>query len=303
MAGSRLDAALAHLLPEHSRSRIRVWIEQGLARVDGRLWRPRDRLLGGESVALDIPQAVAHATPVQPIALAVVHEDDAILVIDKPAGLVVHPGAGNPDRTLLNALLAYDQRLGEIPRAGIVHRLDKDTSGLLVVARTLTAHTALVRQLAARSVQREYVALCVGVLTSGGSIDAPIARHRVDRKRMTVREGGRDARTHYRVMTRFRGHTLLRVALETGRTHQIRVHLAHLKAPIVGDPVYGGRSRLPRGATPQLIASLRAFKRQALHAERLELDHPVTATRIQWTAPLPADMLALLDALRADAAS
>jgi 23S rRNA pseudouridine1911/1915/1917 synthase len=235
--------------------------------------------------------------------LAIVHEDDAILVIDKPAGLVVHPGAGNPDRTLLNALLAYDPRLESVPRAGIVHRLDKDTSGLLVVARTLVAHTALARQMAARDVKREYLALCVGVLTGGGSVDAPIGRHRGDRKRMTVRAGGRDARTHFRVLERFRAHTLLRVALETGRTHQIRVHLAHIKSPIVGDPVYGGRLRLPRAATAAFVATLRAFRRQALHAERLELDHPSSGRRVHWSAPIPADLRALIDALRADVAS
>jgi len=302
LSGSRLDAGLARLLPEHSRSRLRLWIEQGRARIDGRVCRPRDLLLGGEHIALDIPQTVAVSTAAQAMELAIIHEDEAILVIDKPAGLVVHPGAGNPDHTLLNALLAYDARLERVPRAGIVHRLDKDTSGLLVIARTPVAHTALVRQLAAREVKREYLALCVGLLRSGGTVDAPIARDRGDRTRMMVRTGGREARTHYRVIERFRGHTLLRVALETGRTHQIRVHLAHLKVPIAGDPVYGGRLRLPRGATPELVAALQAFKRQALHAERLELKHPVTGKRMHWSAQVPADMQALLDVLRADAA-
>jgi 23S rRNA pseudouridine1911/1915/1917 synthase len=303
LSGSRLDAGLARLLPQHSRSRLRAWIEQGLARIDGRVCRPRDLLLGGERIALDIPQTAAVSTAAQAMELAVIHEDESILVIDKPAGLVVHPGAGNPDRTLLNALIACDPRLERVPRAGIVHRLDKNTSGLLVIARTPVAHTALVRQLAAREVQREYLALCVGLLRSGGIVDAPIARHRGDRTRMAVRAGGREARTHYRVVERFRGHTLLRVALETGRTHQIRVHLAHLKAPIAGDPVYGGRLRLPRGATPELVAALSAYKRQALHAERLELTHPVTGKRVHWTAPVPADMQALLEVLRRDAAA
>jgi 23S rRNA pseudouridine1911/1915/1917 synthase len=300
LAGSRLDSALAHLLPNHSRTRIRSWIDQGHARIAGRSCRPRDRVLGGERIVLQVPRAPAVQVPAQALDLRVVYEDEFILVLDKPAGLVVHPGAGNPDHTLQNALLAYDARLAELPRAGIVHRLDKDTSGLLVVARVATAHTALVRQLAARSVRREYQAVCVGVLTAGGSVDAPIARHRVDRKRMAVRTGGRPAVTHYRVIARFRAHTHLRVVLETGRTHQIRVHLAHLGHPIVGDPVYG-RLRVPRGATSQLIAALRAFKRQALHAERLELEHPATGQRLHWTAPLPDDMQALLDALRADA--
>ena len=300
LAGSRLDSALAHLLPNHSRTRIRSWIDQGHARIAGRSCRPRDRVLGGERIVLQVPRAPAVQVPAQALDLRVVYEDEFILVLDKPAGLVVHPGAGNPDHTLQNALLAYDARLAGLPRAGIVHRLDKDTSGLLVVARVATAHTALVRQLAARSVRREYQAVCVGVLTAGGSVDAPIARHRVDRKRMAVRTGGRPAVTHYRVIARFRAHTHLRVVLETGRTHQIRVHLAHLGHPIVGDPVYG-RLRVPRGATSQLIAALRAFKRQALHAERLELEHPATGQRLHWTAPLPDDMQALLDALRADA--
>jgi len=304
LAGVRLDAALARLLPNHSRSRIRAWIDQGYVRVAGRPCRPRDRVLGGERIALEVPRsAPAVEVPAQALELKVVYEDESILVLDKPVGLVVHPGAGNPDHTLQNALLAHDPKLGELPRAGIVHRLDKDTSGLLVVAREPTAHTSLVRQLAARSVRREYQAVCVGVLTAGGSIQAPIARHRFDRTRMTVRSGGREAVTHYRVIERFRGHTLLRVMLETGRTHQIRVHLAHLKHPIVGDPVYGGRLRLPRGATPELIAALRGFKRQALHAERLELEHPVTGERMHWTAPLPDDLRALIDALRADVVS
>ena len=303
LAGTRLDAGLAKLMPQHSRSRIRGWIELGLARIDGRVCRPRDLLFGGQRIAIAIPKSVPVTSAAQAIALSVVHADDAILVIDKPPGLVVHPGAGNADRTLLNALLAYDPELAEVPRAGIVHRLDKGTSGLLVVARTLAAHTALVRQLAARTVKREYLAVSVGIIRSGGSIDAPIARHRGDRKRMAVRAGGRDARTHYRVLERFRGHSLLGVTLETGRTHQIRVHLAHLKVPIAGDPLYGCRMRVPHGATPELVTALQAFKRQALHAGRLELEHPVTLRRVHWTAPMPPDLQTLIDVLRADAKS
>lgn len=301
LAGSRLDAGLARLLPQYSRTRIREWIELGYARVNGRTCRPRDRLYGGERVTLQVPViAESHATA-QPLKLAVVHEDDALLVVDKPAGLVVHPGAGNPDHTLMNALLAFDSRLASIPRAGIVHRLDKDTSGLLVIARTLEAHTALVRDLAARTVSRDYAAVCVGLVRASGSVDAPIARDRGDRKRMAVRLGGRDARTHYQVVERFRGHSFLKVSLETGRTHQIRVHLAHVKSPIVGDPVYGGRLRVPKGATQALVETLRAFKRQALHAERLELTHPESGERMEWTARLPRDMRTLLQALRRDA--
>jgi 23S rRNA pseudouridine1911/1915/1917 synthase len=229
-----------------------------------------------------------------------VHEDKHVFVVDKPAGLVVHPGAGNPDRTLQNALLALDPKLAALPRAGIVHRLDKDTSGLLVVARTLPAHTALVRMIGERDVHREYEAICRGVMTAGGTVDAPIDRHPTDRVRMTVREGGRVAVTHYRVIRRFRAHTHVRVQLETGRTHQIRVHLAHAGFPIVGDRVYGGRLTLPKGASETLRQALRDFPRQALHASRLQFDHPVTGKPIECLSPLPADMRGLLDVLAAE---
>jgi 23S rRNA pseudouridine1911/1915/1917 synthase len=221
-------------------------------------------------------------------------------VVDKPAGLVVHPGAGNPDQTLQNALLALDPKLAALPRAGIVHRLDKDTSGLLIVARTLAAHTALVRMIGDRDVQREYEAICRGVMTAGGTVDAPIDRHPTDRVRMAVRDGGREAVTHYRVIKRFRAHTHVRVQLETGRTHQIRVHLAHAGFPIVGDKVYGGRLTLPKGASETLRQALRDFPRQALHAARLQFDHPVTGRSIECVSPLPADMRGLLDLLAAE---
>jgi 23S rRNA pseudouridine1911/1915/1917 synthase len=260
-------------------------------------------VLGGEAVAIAaaLPED-ARALP-QAIPLALVHEDRPLFVIDKPAGLVVHPGAGNPDRTLQNALLALDPGLAALPRAGIVHRLDKDTSGLLVVARTLPAHTALVRMLGAREIHREYEAICRGVMTAGGTIDAPIDRHPTERVRMAVREGGRDSITHYRVIRRFRAHTHVRVQLETGRTHQIRVHLAHAGYPIVGDRVYGGRLTCPRGAGEELRRALREFPRQALHAARLEFDHPVTGRRLECRAALPADMCALLEALARDEAA
>jgi 23S rRNA pseudouridine1911/1915/1917 synthase len=234
--------------------------------------------------------------------LEVLFKDRQLLIINKPAGLVVHPGAGNPSHTLQNALLALDPRLAHVPRAGIVHRLDKDTSGLLVVARTPEAHTALVAQLAARTVGREYLAVCTGVMTAGGTIDQPIGRHKSARTRMSVRADGRAAVTHYRVVQRWRAHTLVRVTLETGRTHQIRVHLAHQGFPVVGDPVYGGRRRLPAGCTPALAAQLAAFPRQALHAARLTLTHPKSQREMSWEAPLPADMHELLAALAADAA-
>ena len=230
-----------------------------------------------------------------------VHEDEALLVIDKPPGLVVHPGAGNPDATLQNALLHHCPALVNVPRAGIVHRLDKDTSGLLVIAKTLPAHTALVAALASRDVRREYEAVASGVMTAGGTVAAAIGRHPVDRKRMAVRErGGREAVTHYRVIRRFRAHTHVAVRLETGRTHQIRVHLAHVRHAIVGDPVYGRRPALPKQPTPYLVETLHAFRRQALHARRLGFVHPFEEREMLFEAPLPADMQALLAALEED---
>jgi len=221
-------------------------------------------------------------------------------VIDKPAGLVVHPGAGNARHTLQNALLALDPKLALVPRAGLVHRLDKDTSGLLLVARTPEAHSALTAAMAARQITREYLAVCTGVLTGGGTIDEPIGRHRTQRTRMAIRSDGRPAVTHYRIERRFRAHTLVRVTLETGRTHQIRVHLGHIGFPVVGDPVYGGRRRIPKGSSPALAAELRAFARQALHAARLKLAHPLTHREHEWRSALPEDMQRLLAALEAD---
>ena len=296
-AGQRLDQALAALLPEYSRSRLKAWIESGEVRVDGAPRRPRDKVSGGESVELAATLPEDTRAAAQPIPLVLVHQDKHLFVVDKPAGLVVHPGAGNPDQTLQNALLALDPALVALPRAGIVHRLDKDTSGLLVVARTLPAHTALVRMLGEREVHREYEAICRGVMTAGGTIDAPIARHPTDRVRMAVREGGRESVTHYRVIRRYEGYTHVRVQLETGRTHQIRVHLAHAGFPIVGDRVYGGRLTLPKGASEALRQALREFPRQALHAARLQFDHPVTGKPLECRSPLPADMVALLEAL------
>ena len=302
-AGRRLDQVLAELFPQFSRSRIKAWIEDGRVLVDGAVVRPREPVVGGEQVSIELEQQPGTRLAAQPIPLTIVHEDRDLLVVDKPAGLVVHPGAGNPDRTLQNALLAHDPALAGLPRAGIVHRLDKDTSGLLVVARRLEAHTALVRLLAARQMSREYQAVCAGVMTGGGTVDAPIGRHPVDRRRMSIREDGRESVTHYRVLERFRAHTHVRVALETGRTHQIRVHLAHVGYPIVGDPRYGRRLALPRGATPQLAQALRSFRRQALHAARLSFRHPGSGQDLVFEAPVPADMAGLLAALRDDAAT
>ena len=300
--GFRLDSALARMLPEHSRTRIKGWIEAGQVHIGRLPCKPRDVVSAGSRVHLELSGGlVAPSVLPEEIPLRVVHEDPQVLVIDKPVGLVVHPGAGNPRHTLQNALLGWDPRLAALPRAGIVHRLDKETSGLLMIARTPEAHTALSRALMERSVSREYLAVCVGVMTSGGTIDQPIGRHRSDRLRMAVRGDGRAAVTHYRVLERFRAHSYLSVRLATGRTHQIRLHLSHLKYPIVGDPVYGGRRGRPRGASEELAESLRTFNHQALHAARLSFDHPGTGKRLTLEAPVPPDLGALLELLRADA--
>ena len=302
-AGRRLDAVLAELFPEYSRSRLSAWIKTGQVTVDGAPARPRDPVHGGETIVLDAVEEVQTHAVAEDIPLDVLYQDEHVFVLDKPAGLVVHPGAGNPAGTLVNALLHRDPALDKLPRAGIVHRLDKDTSGVMVVARTLQAHAALVAQLSAREVHRQYLAIVVGALVSGGTADAAIDRHPRDRLRMAVREDGKDAVTHYRLRERFRAHTALECRLETGRTHQIRVHMAHLKHPIVGDPLYGGALRLPKGASEALIAALRGFKRQALHAEVLAFAHPVTGEAIRCEAPVPADMQALMALLREDAAA
>ena len=289
-AGRRLDQTLAELLPEHSRTRLRGWIEAGLVRVDDAVvTTPRHKLAGGETLAVEEGSAGADVRAVaQDIALNVVFEDDALLVVDKPAGLVVHPGAGNWAGTLANALLHHAPQQSSVPRAGIVHRLDKDTSGLMVVAKTLPSHTALVRQLQARAVTREYVALATGDLLRGDTIDAPIGRHPTRRTSMAVVATGKSARTHFDVLERFGNATLLRCRLETGRTHQIRVHLASLGHPLVGDPAYGRKGAI-------------AFGRQALHAARLALVHPVSARKMSWDSALPRDFADLLASLRAEA--
>jgi 23S rRNA pseudouridine1911/1915/1917 synthase len=302
-AGQRLDQALAELLSDFSRTRIKEWIEGGQVLVNGSRLRPKDKVLGGEQILIDAVLADAVTVQPQHIELSIAHQDRHVLVIDKPAGLVVHPGAGNAAGTLQNALLHFDPQLALVPRAGIVHRLDKDTSGLMVVARTVEAHTVLVRAIEAREVEREYEGVCTGVMTGGGVVDAPIDRHPVDRVRMAIREGGREAVTHYRVLRRFRGHTHVRMKLESGRTHQIRVHMAHIRYPLVGDRVYGGRLMLPKGASPELIEALRGFRRQALHAASLAFAHPIDGKPIRCEAALPADMQALLRTLAADAAA
>ena len=300
-AGQRLDQALAVLLPEYSRTRLKDWIESGQVLINGASLRPKDRVVGGERIEVNATLEDAVTVRPQSIELEVVYQDSQVLVVNKPAGLVVHPGAGNMAGTLQNALLHFDPSLSVLPRAGIVHRLDKDTTGLLVVARTLEAHTSLVRALEARDVGREYEAVCVGVMTGGGTVNAPIDRHPTDRLRQTVKQSGREAVTHYRVLHRYRGHTHVRVELDTGRTHQIRVHMAHIHYPLVGDRVYGGRAILPKGAPPTVIEALQGFKRQALHAAKLTFEHPTTGKPVECEAPLPEDMVELLRILAADA--
>ena len=300
LAGLRLDQALAQALPAYSRARLKSWIDLGAVHVDGRIPRPRDKVLGGERVRIQARLTAASTVEPERLPVDVVFEDRAILVINKPAGLVVHPGAGNRAHTLQNALLALDPALARVPRAGLVHRLDRDTSGLLVVARTLEAHTHLVAALAAREIERSYRAICVGVMTGGRSVQEPIGRHRTQRTRMAVRSDGRPAVTHLRVLERFRAHTLVQATLETGRTHQIRVHLAHIGYPLVGDPLYGGRRRVPPASGPALLSALAGFHRQALHAAHLKLAHPTSGRTMQWEAPMPADMVALIAVLEED---
>jgi len=302
-AGQRFDQTAARLWPEFSRSRLKQWIDAGCLTAAGRALPPRARVSGGEQLVLDASEQPQVPLQAEPIPLQIVYEDDSVFVIDKPAGLVVHPGAGNPQGTLQNALLYRDAALVNVPRAGIVHRLDKDTSGLLVVARTLQAHTALAAQIEAREMHRTYEAVCVGVLTGGGEIDAPIGRHPRDRTRQCVREGGRFARTHFRVRERFRAHTHIEAQLDTGRTHQIRVHMAHIRAPLLGDPLYGGRPRLPRAPSAALAAAVQGLRRQALHATRLEFLHPLTGKAIECSSPLAADLQKLIEILRADASA
>lgn len=308
MAGLRLDQAAAVLFADFSRERLKDWIKDGRLTIEGKPGKPKDRVVGGEALVLLAELEVETPATPQDIPLTVIYEDEHLLVIDKPAGMVVHPGAGNPDGTLMNALLFHHADLNLLPRAGIVHRIDKDTSGLLVVAKTLPAHTELSAQLADKTVYREYEAVVAGVMTGGGTVDAPIDRHPTDRTRMAVvrrldddDSRGRDAVSHYRVIARFRGHTHVRVQLETGRTHQIRVHMSHIGHPLVGDPVYGGRMRLPKGGSQAMIQAIQTFPRQALHARRLGLVHPETGESMSWESALPVDMQELLAVLVEDA--
>ncbi len=300
-AGQRLDAALASMFPDYSRSRLQQWIRDGLVLLDGEVVKPRTRLAGDETLQLTVHQEpqMDDYTP-QDIPLEIVHEDADIIVVNKPADLVVHPAAGHANGTLVNALLFHDAELGNVPRAGIVHRLDKDTTGLMVIARNLKAHKHLVDELQQRTVKREYQALVHGVITAGGTVEAPIGRHTRDRVRMCVREDGKPASTHYRVLKRFREHSHIQLELESGRTHQIRVHMQYIRHPIIGDPVYGGRHKIPAQADEAFIEVLRSFNRQALHAFRLSLLHPASGEPLTWQIPLPDDMVQLLEAMQQD---
>lgn len=296
--GERLDQAAAQLFPAYSRSRLQIWIKSGELCVNGQKCRPRDKVCLDDTLVIQAELVLEVAWQAEAIDLDIVYEDASIIVLNKPAGLVVHPAAGHADGTLVNALLGHAPELAQLPRAGIVHRLDMDTSGIMVVARSLSAHSHLVAQLQARTVKREYCAVCIGVMTGGGTVDAPMGRHPRQRKKMAVlAAGGKSAVTHYRVSRRFGHHTRILVTLETGRTHQIRVHMAHRKYPLVGDPQYGGRPRIPKGASGELVEALRGFSRQALHAQALGLIHPETEEHMRFECPLPTDMLALLDVL------
>ncbi|MGB2109455.1 MAG: 23S rRNA pseudouridine(1911/1915/1917) synthase RluD [Marinobacter vinifirmus] len=298
LSDRRLDQAAAELMPEHSRSRLQSWIKSGALTVNGEARKPRDKVMMDDVLDLDAEPEVQVTWEAEPITLDIVYEDEHLLVINKPAGLVVHPAAGHADGTLVNALLNYAPEVENLPRAGIVHRLDKDTSGIMVVARSLIAHTSLVNQLQERTMGREYEAVVVGSLTGGATVDAPIGRHPQDRKRMAVVSSGKPAVTHYRLIERFAAHTHVRCKLESGRTHQIRVHMTHVRHPLVGDPVYGGRLRLPKGTTEELRDVLAAFHRQALHARQLTLEHPETGEILSWEVPLPEDMVHLIETLR-----
>lgn len=301
LAGSRLDQALAQVFSDYSRGQLTKWIKAGHVLVEQKQLRPRDPVQGGEHVIIEaeVEQHDSNWTA-EAIDLDIVHEDDDVLIINKPAGMVVHPGAGNQQGTLVNALLHHAPQLEAIPRAGIVHRIDKGTTGLLMIAKTLIAHNSLINQLQERSVLREYQAIVVGVMTAGGTVDEPIGRHHIERKRMAVTNTGKPSITHYRVEQRFRAHTHIRCKLETGRTHQIRVHMAHIRYPLLGDPVYGGRIRLPKGASENCLQAIRNFKRQALHAGLLGFIHPSTGQEVSWQAELPQDMLDILDVLKQD---
>ncbi len=300
-AGKRVDVVLAELFPEYSRSRLKIWIQQGRVLLNGQTIKPKNKVLGDEELQLSVQAIESEATcEAENIPLDIIYQDEAIIIVNKPAGFVVHPAAGHYSGTLQNALLHFDESLAAVPRAGIVHRLDKDTTGLMVVARNLTSHKYLVDQIQKHEVIREYQAVVHGVMTGGGMVDQPVGRHPRDRIKMAVTENGRHAVTHYRLLKRFREHSHIKVQLETGRTHQIRVHMSYLRYPIVGDPVYAGRQRIPAGASPVLVDYLQSFKRQALHAWQLHFIHPENGEQVSFVAPLPDDMQQLVSLLQAD---
>jgi len=298
--GMRLDQVAAELFPDYSRNRLATWIKKGRLTVDGRMVKPRDKAKASAQVILMMTDEPVIDWQPQTLPLDIIFEDEHILVVNKPAGVVVHPAAGHADGTLVNALLAHAPELDSLPRGGVVHRLDKETSGIMFVARSSLAHKSLVAQLSDRKVSRTYCAVCIGALTGGGKIDAPIDRHPTARTKMAVVADGKSAVTHYRIAHRFKHYTQLRVNLETGRTHQIRVHMAHRKWPLIGDPVYGGRQRVPAGASDLLMSTLRGFPRQALHAQALEFEHPATGEYLEFETNLPDDLVNLLEVLESE---
>ncbi|MFH0234263.1 23S rRNA pseudouridine(1911/1915/1917) synthase RluD [Vibrio diabolicus] len=299
--GQRLDQAIAELFADFSRSRLKEWLLDGKVQVNGEVvTKPRTKVMGGEEITLQAELEDEERWEAQDIPLDIVFEDDDIIVINKPRDFVVHPGAGTPDGTVLNALLHHYPDIAEVPRAGIVHRLDKDTTGLMVVAKTVPAQTRLVRALQKRNITREYEAIAIGRMTAGGKVEQPIGRHSTKRTLMAVAPMGKPAVTHYRVAERFREHTRIRLRLETGRTHQIRVHMSYLQHPLLGDIAYGGRARIPTGASEELTAMIRGFDRQALHAVMLRFEHPITGEVLEFHAPVPDDMVAMTEALRQD---
>jgi 23S rRNA pseudouridine1911/1915/1917 synthase len=300
LSGNRLDQVAASVFPDYSRGRLQTWIKDGALQVNDTPWRSKDKVHGGDKLSLDAELVAEEAHEAEPSELNIVYEDEDVIVLNKPTNTVVHPAVGNRTGTLLNGLLHHCPQLKEIPRAGIVHRLDKDTTGLMVVAKNLLSHRILVKQLQKRDVEREYEAIVIGVMTAGGVVDLPLGRHPVQRQKRAVIQGGKESVTHYRVLSRFRAHTHIRVKLETGRTHQIRVHMSHIRYPLVGDPTYGGRLQIPKACSGELAKELKALKRQALHARRLGFAHPRTGEPVSWEAPLPEDMTYLLKVLQDD---
>lgn len=298
-AGKRLDQAVSGICPDYSRAQWQQWIKSGGVTVNGSIVdKTRHKVIAGDYITVNTILAEQGSWEAQPIPLDIIYEDEQLIIVNKPAGLVVHPGAGNPDKTLVNALRHYDESLVHIPRAGIIHRLDKETSGLLIVARTLESHHALTQALSQREIKREYQAIIHGTLISGGTINAPIDRHPTHRIKMAIQNSGRNAVTHYRLIEKFPHFTHIKCELESGRTHQIRVHMKHISHPLVGDPLYGYGSNIPGKLGPTLRDIARQFPRQALHAWRLTLTHPTTGDTLTAESPLPNDMAQLLTNIR-----